>query len=87
MNFDTRRLATSGQETNMTPAGRPILSRREREILFTVAEGGSNKEIAALLQVSHQTVKNHMTNIMSKLQANDRAHAVVLAHRLGLLAL
>jgi len=87
MNFARGRLATSGQEIGMTPMGRPILSGRQREILFIVAEGRSNKEIAALLQVSQQTVKNHMTNIMSKLEANDRGHAVVLAHRLGLLAL
>lgn len=68
-------------------AGSPILSPRQIEILVMVSEGRANKEIADLLQLSHQTVKNHMSNIMSNLQANDRAHAVVLSHRLGLLAL
>ena len=63
------------------------LSGRQVEILCKVAEGMSNKEIAAQLHVSDQTIKNHMTNILHRLYANDRTHAVVLAFRLGLLDL
>ena len=63
------------------------LSCRQVEILCKVAEGMSNKEIAAQLHVSDQTVKNHMTHILDRLYANDRTHAVVLAYRMGLLDL
>ena len=59
------------------------LSPRELEILQHVAGGNSNKTIGHLLQISEQTVKNHLTSIMYKLQANDRTHAVVIALRRG----
>jgi len=61
------------------------LSPRETEILRYVAEGFSNKRIGFTLGVSEQTVKNHITSIMRKLNANDRTHAVVLAMRRGLI--
>ena len=57
------------------------LSTREREVLNHVMEGFSNREIAAQLFVSPETIKSHLTNIMSKLGARDRTHAVVLAIR------
>src|SRR3990172_10851950 len=59
------------------------LSARELEVLRYVAEGNSNKKIARILLISEQTVKNHLTSIMEKLQANDRTHAVVQALRQG----
>jgi len=65
-------------ETLMTP-----LSSREREILRHIAEGTSNKRIAYALGIGEQTIKNHITSIMRKLNANDRTHAVVLAMRKG----
>ena len=65
-------------ETLMTP-----LSHREMEILRYVAEGNANKRIASTLNISEQTIKNHITSIMRKLNANDRTHAVVLAIRNG----
>jgi len=46
-----------------------------------VADGNSNKMIGNLLRISEQTVKNHLTSILGKLQANDRTHAVVIALR------
>jgi DNA-binding NarL/FixJ family response regulator len=52
-----------------------------------VAEGYSNKLIAARLGISERTVKNHLTYIMIKLRASDRTHAVVTAVRLGWLAI
>ncbi|MDP2932430.1 MAG: response regulator transcription factor [Chloroflexota bacterium] len=61
------------------------LSRREREILQYIANGFSNKRIAFALGISEQTIKNHITSILRKLNANDRTHAVVLAMRMGLL--
>lgn len=59
------------------------LTKRETEILTYVAEGNSNKEIAHILSISEQTIKNHVSAILRKLNANDRAHAVALALRSG----
>ncbi len=59
------------------------LTNRESQILTYVAEGNSNKEIAYLLEISEQTIKNHVSAILRKLNANDRAHAVALALRSG----
>jgi len=52
---------------------------REMQILSYIAGGNSNKQIAQTLRISEQTIKNHISNILRKLNANDRAHAVVLA--------
>ena len=59
------------------------LTNRETQILNYVAEGNSNKEIARILEISEQTIKNHVSAILRKLNANDRAHAVALALRSG----
>lgn len=59
------------------------LSPREMEILQHVTRGLSNKEIAARLEISHQTVKNHMTAILHKLDVEDRTQAAVYALRHG----
>ena len=66
---------------------RPALTRREQEVLALVAEGYSNRRIAERLSISERTVKSHLTNIMTKLLASDRTHAVVRAVRLGCLAI
>ena len=59
------------------------LSPREVEILDYIARGNSNKQIARVLHISDQTVKNHVTSILRKLAVNDRTQAVVLALRQG----
>ena len=59
------------------------LTYRETQILTYVAEGNSNKQIAHILEISEQTIKNHVSSILRKLNANDRAHAVALAIRNG----
>jgi DNA-binding NarL/FixJ family response regulator len=59
------------------------LTPREVEILDCVARGNSNKEIAVFLGISDQTVKNHITSILRKLQVNDRTQAVIYALRHG----
>jgi len=59
------------------------LSGREIEVLRCVAEGCSNKIVADNLGISEETVKGHMKNIMSKLEANDRTHAVYIALQRG----
>jgi RNA polymerase sigma factor (sigma-70 family) len=60
------------------------LSEREREVLELIAAGYSNMEIAQKLVISPKTVRNHITNIFSKLQVADRAHAIRRARRGGL---
>ncbi|HLY25469.1 MAG TPA: response regulator transcription factor [Aggregatilineales bacterium] len=59
------------------------LSPREMEILRCVTRGLSNKEIASELGISHQTVKNHMTSILDKLNVDDRTQAAVYALQRG----
>lgn len=59
------------------------LSRREIEILNLVAEGLSNKEIGEKLFISEGTVKNHLSNILAKVEARDRGHAVLKAKDQG----
>ena len=59
------------------------LTKRETQILTHVAEGNTNKEIASILSISEQTIKNHVSAILRKLNANDRAHAVTLALQSG----
>jgi DNA-binding NarL/FixJ family response regulator len=61
------------------------LSDREIEVLRHVAAGTSNKVIAFQLAVSEATVKSHLKNILAKLGANDRTHAVTIAMRRGFL--
>lgn len=59
------------------------LSSREMEVLECVTRGMSNKEIAASLDISHQTVKNHVTAVLRKLNVEDRTQAAVYALRRG----
>lgn len=59
------------------------LSEREMEVLNLVVEGKSNKEIASMLGISHQTVKNHITSILRKFGVEDRTQAVVYALKRG----
>jgi len=59
------------------------LTRRETQILSYIADGNTNKQIADILGISEQTIKSHVSAILRKLNANDRAHAVALAIRNG----
>ncbi|MFQ5344292.1 MAG: response regulator [Anaerolineae bacterium] len=67
------------------PALTERLTPREREVLRLMAEGATNAEIAARLWLAEGTVKNHVSHILGKLRARDRAHAVRLAVEWGLL--
>lgn len=60
------------------------LSDRELEILALVANGATNKEIAAQLFIAEGTAKNHLTNILGKLEVRDRTQAALKARELGL---
>lgn len=72
---------SSPQPSQATTMG---LTTRELDVLRLVVKGRNNTEIAEELIVSEATVKTHINHIFSKLGARDRAHAVVLAHQLGL---
>ena len=61
------------------------LSTREIDILLSVSDGDASKQTAIRLGISEQTVKNHMTKILLKLGAWNRAHAVALAIRKGII--
>jgi DNA-binding NarL/FixJ family response regulator len=63
------------------------LSSREIEVLRLIATGNSNKQIGDRLSIGEGTVKTHVTNILSKLDANDRTHAVTLGLKRGIIAL
>jgi DNA-binding NarL/FixJ family response regulator len=63
--------------------GSDALSAREIEVLRMVGEGCSNKIVADHLKISEDTVKGHMRSILSKLNANDRTHAVMIAVKRG----
>ena len=67
--------------------GRGPVSPREVEVLQYAAGGRSNREIAAELAISEETVKAHMKNVLAKLNANDRTHAVTIALRRGIISL
>lgn len=72
----------SGSETAVTPF--PDLTDRERELLRLIAQGLSNNDIAARLNISGKTVSNHISNIFNKLQVADRAQAIIRAREAGL---
>lgn len=61
------------------------LSPREVEVLELIATGHANKSVADELGISEETVKSHVRNILAKLGANDRTHAVTIARRRGIL--
>lgn len=65
--------------------GQEDLAQRELGVLRLVRDGNRNKQIADQLSISETTVNFHIKNIMDKLQANDRTHAVTIAVRRGLL--
>ena len=78
-------LVTHSPIGSSAPANASELSEREIEVLRLIADGLSNKEIAEKLFIAEGTAKNHVSNILSKLEARDRAQAVSRAKELGLL--
>jgi two-component system response regulator DegU len=74
-------LALSGEVDFVLP-----LTSREREVLEYIAQGYPNKQIADKLEISEQTIKNHVTSVLRKLNANSRTEAVVQAIKRGLIS-
>jgi DNA-binding NarL/FixJ family response regulator len=79
-----RRVRASTADTEMAEAIRTELSDRELEVLKLIANGKDNAQIAAELVISPKTVKNHISNILMKLQIHNRIQAAVYAVRSGL---
>jgi DNA-binding NarL/FixJ family response regulator len=71
-----------GVETFVSP-----LTPRETEILSYMAKGHLNKQIAGMLDISEQTIKNHVTSILRKLDANARTQAVITAVKRGIISI
>ncbi|MGW5901875.1 response regulator transcription factor [Streptomyces althioticus] len=83
----TRRVIAnfSHQDTAARPAPRLVgLTRREQEVLVLIAKGLSNAEIADHLVISLPTVKTHVSSLLSKLNARDRAQLVIVAYESGI---
>ncbi|WP_246942764.1 response regulator [Bacillus pinisoli] len=82
-----RRLATSNAGTikKEVEVRRPLhlLTRRECEVLQLLADGKSNRNIGEILFISEKTVKNHVSNILTKMNVNDRTQAVVVSIKNG----
>jgi DNA-binding NarL/FixJ family response regulator len=93
--LETIRLVNAGQK-RMLPevatelaehAADEALSGREIEVLRLIAAGNANKAIAAQLSITEETVKGHVKNILAKLAANDRTHAVTIGLKRGIIDL
>ena len=93
--LDTIRAVHAGRK-NLSPevsfelaehAAEDTLSPLEVRVLSLIAQGNSNKEIAALLSVTEDSVKGHVRNILSKLGANDRTHAAMIGVKRGIIEL
>jgi DNA-binding NarL/FixJ family response regulator len=72
------------QDLRCTPAGRALLTPRERQILTLLGEGRSNREIADLLVISERTARTHVSNVLTKLNLTSRTQAALMAIREGL---
>jgi DNA-binding NarL/FixJ family response regulator len=88
----TRRLIDEFAARPDTPQYAPVVAlprvtAREREVLLLVADGLSNAEIAARLQIEPGTVKTHVAHLLTKLDARDRVQLVILAYRNGLVSI
>jgi DNA-binding NarL/FixJ family response regulator len=84
----TRRLIEEFTRTPVLPRVRGLegVTEREREVLTLIARGLSNGEIAGHLQLSLATVKTHITRLLAKLEARDRAQLVIAAYESGLVS-
>jgi DNA-binding NarL/FixJ family response regulator len=93
--LETIRLVHAGQKRILPEVATELaehatddsLSSREIEVLRLISGGNANKEIAAQLSITEETVKGHVRNILAKLGANDRTHAVTIGLKRGIMDL
>ena len=93
--LETIRLVHAGQKRILPEVASELaehatddsLSSREVEVLRLISRGNANKEIAAQLSITEETVKGHVKNILAKLDANDRTHAVTIGLKRGIIDL
>jgi DNA-binding NarL/FixJ family response regulator len=93
--LETIRLVHAGQKRILPEVATELaehatddsLSAREIEVLRLISGGNANKEIAAQLAITEETVKGHIKNILAKLDANDRTHAVTIGLKRGIIDL
>jgi DNA-binding NarL/FixJ family response regulator len=93
--LETIRLVHAGQKRMLPEIATELaehatdgtLSSREVEVLRLISRGNANKEIAAQLSITEETVKGHVRNILGKLDANDRTHAVTIGLKRGIIDL
>ncbi|CDN14707.1 MAG: response regulator transcription factor [Richelia sp.] len=74
-------LEATSAETYTPPPELEELTPREKEVLQLIASGASNREIAASLLITERTVKNHVTNILTRLNLRDRTQAAIFANK------
>ncbi len=79
------RAEKQAEHTNAEIPEEADLTEREAEVLRLIARGATNREIAKRLSISEGTVKNHVSNILSRLGLRDRTQAAIYAHERGLL--
>ena len=79
----TSGVAVCGEYSQKPGSG--VLTPRQTEILALIANGESTKEIAQMLHISEETVRNHVRHALRRLRAHSRAEAVAVAYRTGLL--
>ncbi len=92
--LDTIRTVNAGRKTMSSAvaaelaehSGEDVLTTREIDVLRLIAGGHANKEIAARLSITEETVKSRVKSILSKLHANDRTHAAMIALRRGIIS-
>ena len=79
-------LGPGGASPNVRTPGHPVLTEREAQVISALSGGLANKRIAQLMGISEGTVKVHVSNILSKLEVENRTEAVLKARRLGLIS-
>src|SRR5258705_960512 len=93
--LDTIRLVHAGQKRMPSEVASELaehatdeaLSSRDIEVLRLISGGNANKEVAARLSITEETVKGHVKNILANLDANDRTHAVTIGLKRGIISL
>lgn len=83
MNAEVSQALTRGLRQKSVQHEDEVLTAREKEVLMLIAEGKSNKDISEELYISIKTVKTHVSNLLMKLDAEDRTQLAIYAHRKG----